>query len=81
MLKQMREHLLIIDALLIDETFNQGMAINFFKSHGLMYANNTLNRSLILKHLRTNHGAELRGMNGMGRGTFIYLMRLMLETV
>jgi hypothetical protein len=81
MLKQMEEHSLIVRALLADQTANQGMAWNTFKRLGLVRPNNTLNRALILSHLRTNHGAELRGTLGMGSGAFVYLMRLMLETV
>jgi len=81
MLKQMEEHTLIVRTLLADQTANRSQAINTFKENGLMHADGTLNRPLILQHLRTNRGAELHGMWGMGRGTFVYLMRLMLESV
>jgi hypothetical protein len=80
MLKQMEEHTLIVRALLTGETANQQMAINTFKKLGLIRPDNTLNRPVILSHLRENHGAALRGELGLGNGAFIYLMRLMIES-
>ena len=81
MLKQMKEHLLIIDALLIDVTPNETMALNTFRMCGLMNPDGSLNRSKILAELRHNKGARLRGVSGMGRGAWILLMKMMLESV
>ena len=80
-LKQSENFNLIIRSLLTDETANTTMAHNTFASLGLLLPDGKLNKPLVLKHLRKDRGATLRFELGMGRGAFIYMMRLMLESI
>jgi hypothetical protein len=76
------EHNLLVRSLLTDATANRSQAINTFKALNLMHANGTLNSSLILSHLRKPHGVlSLMNLPGLGHGSFILLMEMMLETV
>lgn len=81
MLKQMKEHILIVEALTYDATPNETMALNTFRLAGLMKSDGSLNRPKILAELRDNKGARIRGMNGMGEGAWKLLMKMMLEIV
>lgn len=80
MLKQMKEHILIVEALTYDATPNETMAYNTFRLAGLLKADGSLNRPKILAELRDNKGARIRGVYGMGDGAWKLLMKMMLES-
>lgn len=82
MLKQMKEHILIVEALTYDATPNETMALNTFRMAGLMNEDGvTLNRKKVLTELRDNKGARIRSVYGMGDGAWKLLMKMMLESV